>query len=123
LVRHPLNLHALFFPTCLDFPNEQSRQSRHVTGTIIARVLAVIGAAVLTLATMVALVQGTILAVSIANPPLRILAVVADGLLGTVLLVWCIYLATHLAVRILGVGQDDFPPLPEDTSQINLPKN
>ena len=82
-----------------------------MTGTIIARVLAVIGAAVLTLATMVALVQGTIL------------AVVADGLLGTVLLVWCIYLATHLAVRILGVGQDDFPPLPEDTSQIDLPKN
>jgi len=94
-----------------------------VTGTIIARVVAVIGAAVLTLATMIALVQGTILAVSIAILPLRILAVVADGFLGTVLLVGCIYLATHLAVRILGVGQDDFPPLPEDMSQTDLPKN
>jgi hypothetical protein len=94
-----------------------------VTVTIIARVVAVIGAAVLTLATMIALVQGTILAVSIANLPLRTLAVVADGLLGTVLLIGCIYLSTHLAVRILGVGQDDFPPLPEDTGQIGLPKN
>jgi hypothetical protein len=57
--------------------------------------IAVIGAAVLTLATMVALVQGTILAVSIANPPLRILAVIADVLFGTVLLLGCIYLATQ----------------------------
>ena len=94
-----------------------------MTGTIIARILAVLGATVLTLATMVALVHGTILAVSIANLPLRILAVVADGLLGTVLLVGCIYLATHLAVRILGVGQEDFPPLPEDTGQTDLSKN
>jgi hypothetical protein len=94
-----------------------------VTGKILACVIAVIGAAALTLATMIALVQGTILAVSIANLPLRILAVAADVLLGTVLLVGCIYLATHLAVRILGVGQADFPPLPEDTSQTDLPKN
>jgi hypothetical protein len=84
--------------------------------------IAVIGAAVLTLATMVALVQGTILAVSIANLPLRTLAVVADVLFGTVLLLGCIYLATHLAVRILGVGQAEFPPLPEDTDQADFPK-
>jgi hypothetical protein len=97
--------------------------SDYVTGAIIARVLAVTSAAVLTLATMIAVVQGTILAVSIAKLPLRILAVVADGLLGTVLLVGCIYLATHLAVRILGVGHDEFPPLPEDSSQSDLLKN
>ena len=92
-------------------------------GKIFAGVTAVVGAAVLTLATMIALVQGSILAVSIANLPFRILAVAADIILGTVLLVGCIYLATHLAVRILGVGQADFPPLPEDTSQTDLSKN
>jgi hypothetical protein len=72
---------------------------------------------------MIALVRGTIFAVSIANLPIRVLAVFADILLGTALLVGCIYLATHLAVRILGVGQADFPPLPEDSSRTDLPKN
>lgn len=92
-------------------------------GKISAGVAAVIGAAVLTLATMIALVQGSILAVSIANLPLRIVAVAVDIVLGTILLVGCIYLATRLAVRILGVGQTDFPPLPEDASQSDFPKN
>lgn len=90
---------------------------------ICACVAAVIGAAVLTLATMIALVQGSILAVSISNWALRIVAVVADIVIGTILLVGCIYLATHLAVRILGVGHADFPPLPEDMDQGQLPKN
>jgi hypothetical protein len=90
---------------------------------IFACVTAVIGAAALTLAMMIALVEGTIMAVSITNLPLRILAVATDVLLGTVLLLGCIYLTTHLAVRILGVGQADFPPLPEDTTRGDLPKN
>ena len=94
-----------------------------MTVKLFAYVVAVIGATVLTLATMIALVQGTILAVSIANLPLRILAVAADVLFGTVLLLGCIYLATHLTVRILGVGRADFPPLPEDTKRTDLPKN
>lgn len=90
---------------------------------ILACVTAVIGAAVLTLVAMIALVQGTIVAVSIPSPPLRILAVAADILLGTALLVGCIYLATHLAVGILGVGQAEFPPLPEDAGRTDPPKN
>jgi hypothetical protein len=94
-----------------------------VKGKIFACVAAVIGAAMLTLATVIALVQGSILAVSIASMPLRIVAVASDVVLGTVLLVGCIYLATHLAVRILGVGHAEFPPLPEGTSQSDLPKN
>ncbi len=77
---------------------------------ILASVAAVLGAAALTLASMIALVQGTILAVSIEEIPLRILAVGADLVLGTVLLLLCIYLATQLAVRILGVGNAEFPP-------------
>ena len=81
---------------------------------ILASVIAVLGAAALTLACLIALVQGTIRAVSIDQIPLRVLAVAADLVFGTVLLLGCIYLATHLAVRILGVGQAEFPPLPID---------
>jgi hypothetical protein len=104
-------------------PSDRPRGRRQVTGKIFACVTAVIGAGVLTLATMIALVQGTIMAVSIASLPLRILAVVIDVFFGTVLLLGCIYLATHWAVRILGVGQAEFPPLPKDTHQTDLPKN
>jgi hypothetical protein len=81
---------------------------------ILASLTAVLGAAALTLACMIALVQGTIRAVTIDQIPLRILAVTADFVFGTVLLLGCIYLATHLAVRIVGVGRADFPPLPVD---------
>jgi hypothetical protein len=81
---------------------------------ILASITAVLGAAALTLASMIALVLGTIRAVSIDDIPLRVLAVAADLVLGTVLLLGCIYLATHLAVRIVGVGHAEFPPLPAD---------
>jgi hypothetical protein len=81
---------------------------------ILASVTAVLGAAALTLVCMIALVQGTIRAVSIEQFPLRAVAVAADLVLGTVLLLGCIYVATHLAVRVLGVGHAEFPPLPID---------
>lgn len=80
---------------------------------ILAGVVAVTGAAALTLATMIALVRGTIFIVSIGDPLLRVAAVIADVILGTIVLVGCIYLATHLAVRILGVGNAEFPPVPD----------
>jgi hypothetical protein len=38
------------------------------------------------------------------------------ALLGTILLLGCIYLATRLAVLVMGVGQAPFPPLPKDDS-------
>jgi hypothetical protein len=82
---------------------------------IFACVAAVVGAAAITLATLIVLVRGTIWAVSIARLPLRILAVLLALVAGTVLLVACIYLATHLAVRILGVGNVEFPPPPESS--------
>ena len=81
---------------------------------ILASVTAVLGAAGLTLACMIGLVRGTIWAVSIDAIPLRALAVAGDFVLGTILLLACIYLATHLAVRIVGVGHSEFPPLPVD---------
>ena len=81
---------------------------------ILASVTAVVGAAALTLASMIALVTGTIRAVSIEQVPLRALAVAADLILGTLLLLACVYLATHLTVRIIGVGHGEFPPPPTD---------
>ena len=92
-----------------------------MTGKILASIVAVAGAAVLTLATVVALVRSTIWIVAISSVPLRVLAVAADVLLGTTALVGCIYLATHLAVRILGVGHADFPPLPADNHSTESP--
>jgi len=80
----------------------------------LASATAVLGAAGLTLACLIALVQGTIRAVGLANPLLRALAVVAVLAFGTVLLLGCIYLATRLAVLILGVGDAKFPELPAD---------
>ena len=81
---------------------------------ILASMTAVLGAAGLTLACLIALVQGTIRAVELESLPLRVLAVAADLLLGTVLLVGCIYLATRLAVLIVGVGDAEFPAFPID---------
>jgi hypothetical protein len=81
---------------------------------ILASVTAVLGAAALNLACMIGLVQGTIWAVSLDPVPLRALAVSADLVLGTIVLLACIFLATHLAVRIVGVGHAEFPPLPVD---------
>lgn len=81
---------------------------------VFASIAAVLGAAALTLACVVVLVESTIRAVSIDDIPLRILAMGADLVLGTVLLLGCIYLATHLAVRLVGVGHAEFPPLAVD---------
>ncbi|MGH9679280.1 MAG: hypothetical protein ACRD4Y_04970 [Candidatus Acidiferrales bacterium] len=97
-------------------------------GKILAGMVAVVGAAALTLATMIALVKGTIVAVSIAAAPLRILAVLADIVIGTVLLVGCLYLATQLAVHILGAGDAPFPLPPDqaplvDSRSGDSPKN
>ncbi len=83
---------------------------------LLASLTAMLGAAALTLACMIALVQGTILAISIDRIPLRVFAVGADLIIGTAMLLACIYLATHLAVHIVGVGQGEFPPLPNHES-------
>jgi hypothetical protein len=81
---------------------------------ILASMTAVLGAAALTLACMIALVEGTIRALAIDQFSLRAAAIAADIIFGSVLLLGCIYLATHLAVLILGVGDAEFPALPID---------
>ena len=90
--------------------------SSRLIGKLLASVIAVLGAGGLTLACIVALVQGTIRALSLESLPLRVLAVIADLVFGTVLLIGCVYLATRLAVLIVGVGRGEFPSFPGDES-------
>jgi len=78
---------------------------------ILASIAAVLGAALLTLACTISLVQATIQAVAVHPFPLRVLAVSSDFVLGTGMLLGCIYVATHLAVGIVGVGKTEFPEL------------
>ena len=92
-------------------------------GKLIAGALAVLAAAAVTVAAMICLIKVTTITLAIENLPLRILAVAADIILGTLLLLACIYLTTRLAVRILGVGQAEFPPLPDQTRQDAPPRN
>jgi len=87
---------------------------------ILASLTAILGSTALTLGCLIAVVRGTILAVSIDKAPLRFLAVAADFALGTIALLGCIFLATHLAVRILGVGQTDFPAMHLGTDSSNV---
>jgi hypothetical protein len=89
----------------------------------LASVVAVLGSAGLTLVTMIALVRGTILLLSIDELPLRIVAMTLDVIVGTALLLGCIFVATHLAVIILGVGDAEFPPLPQESQTVQPPKN
>jgi len=86
---------------------------------IVSSLAAVLGSAALTLACLLAVVRGTILAVSIEQTALRFLVVTADFVIGTTALLGCIYLATHLAVRFVGVGQAEFPPVDTYSSDVN----
>ena len=87
---------------------------------IFTSVIAVLGAAALTLASLIVLVRATIRAVAVEEVPLRVLAVAADVVFGSILLLGCIYLATQLAVRIVGVGSAEFPPLPVENAPETL---
>jgi len=66
---------------------------------------------VMTLFAMLVLVQASLAVAAMTHPALRALAVAAELILGVVLLVGTIYLATHLAVRIFGGKPTDYPPL------------
>jgi hypothetical protein len=57
----------------------------------------------MTLAAMFMLVRTTVYVTSIPSPLERAFAVAAELLLGVVLLLGTVWLATHLAVRIFGV--------------------
>ena len=69
---------------------------------ILASILTTVLIVAMTLAAMFTLVRATVYVTSIESPLQRAVAVGAEMLLGVVLLLGAIWLATHLAVRIFG---------------------
>ena len=70
---------------------------------VIASILTTILIVAMTLAAMFTLVRATAYVTAIVPPLQRAVAVAAELLLGVVLLLGTVWLATHLAVRIFGV--------------------
>jgi hypothetical protein len=69
---------------------------------IVASVLTTVLIVAMTLAAMFTLVRATVYVTSVASPLQRAVAIVAELILGVVLLLGTVWLATHLAVRIFG---------------------
>jgi hypothetical protein len=77
--------------------------------SIFAFLLTTILIVAMTLSAMFTLVRATVYVTSIASPLPRALAIAAELLLGVILLLGTVWLATHLAVRIYG-RKDTSPP-------------
>jgi hypothetical protein len=73
--------------------------------TILASILTTILIVAMTLAAMFTLVRATVYVTSIPSPLQRAFAIAAELLLGVVLLLGTVWLATHLAVRIFATNE------------------
>jgi hypothetical protein len=76
---------------------------------IIASVLTTVLIVAMTLGAMFILVQATDYVTSLESPVQRVVAIVAELVLGVVLLLGTVWLATHLAVRIFAKNEPDPP--------------
>jgi hypothetical protein len=76
---------------------------------ILASILTTVLIVAMTLAAMFTLVRATVYVTSIELPVHRAGAIAAELLLGVVLLLGTVWLATHLAVRIFGVKETSPP--------------
>jgi type IV secretory pathway TrbL component len=76
--------------------------------TVLAAVLTTILICAMTLGAMFVLIRATLYLTSLASPLWRSLAFAAELLLGVVLLLGTVWLATHLAVRIFAPPFDRF---------------
>jgi hypothetical protein len=74
---------------------------KRLLGSILTTVLII----AMTLASMFALVEATLKVTAIVSPLQRALAIAAELVLGIVLLLGTVWLATHLAVRIFHVEE------------------
>jgi hypothetical protein len=81
---------------------------------ILASVLTTMLIVAMTLAAMFTLVRTTVYVTSLASPLQRAVAIAAELLLGVVLLLGTVWLATHLAVRIFGTKETPSPGGPLD---------
>jgi hypothetical protein len=79
---------------------------------IFLSVLTTILIVAMSLAAMFTLVRTTIYVTSIPSPLQRAVAIVAELLLGVILLLGTVWLATHLAVRIFAVKDAPSPGAP-----------
>ena len=79
---------------------------------ILASILTTVLIIAMTLASMFVLVEATLEVTAIVSPLQRAAAVGAELVLGIVLLLGTIWLATHLAVRIFHVRQPPPPGAP-----------
>jgi len=73
---------------------------------ILASVLTTLLIVAMTLGAMFILVQATLYVTSVESPLQRAFAIGAELLLGVVLLLGTVWLATHLAVRIFAVKEE-----------------
>ena len=76
---------------------------------IIASIVTTILIVAMTLGAMFTLVRATVFVTSIPSPLQRAIAIAAELLLGVVLLLGTVWLATHLAVRIFSVKEAPSP--------------
>jgi hypothetical protein len=76
---------------------------------ILASALTTVLIVAMTLAAMFTLVRTTVYVTSIESPAQRAVAIAAELLLGVVLLLGTVWLATHLAVRIFGKNEPSSP--------------
>jgi hypothetical protein len=76
---------------------------------VLASVLTTVLIVAMTLGAMFILVEATDYVTSVASPIQRAAAICAELLLGVVLLLGTVWLATHLAVRIFAKKEPDAP--------------
>jgi hypothetical protein len=76
---------------------------------IFASVITTILIVAMTLGAMFTLVRATVFVTSIPSPLQRAIAIAAELLLGVILLLGTVWLATHLAVRIFSVKDAPSP--------------
>ncbi len=76
---------------------------------IVASVLTTVLIVAMTLGAMFILVQATVYVTSLDSPLQRIVAIGAELVLGVVLLLGTVWLATHLAVRIFAKNEPESP--------------
>jgi hypothetical protein len=86
---------------------------------IFASILTILLVVAMTLSAMFILVRATLYVTSIPSPLERAGAIVAELLLGVVLLLGTVWLATHLAVRIYSTTETGPPPPPPQTALRN----
>jgi hypothetical protein len=79
---------------------------------ILASIVTTVLILAMTLAAMFTLVRATEYVTSIASPLQRAVAIAAELLLGVILLLGTVWLATHLAVRIFGVKESSTQGVP-----------